>query len=250
VKPIRVIRTAFAVLLAASSLAIAGAGNAPVASAATSCASGQHPDDITLQANVTEVKYREYYYSGGSLSYSTKYTILSSVPAGKVTVTFCVGKSGTAWAVLAYRQLIEYAYYNMDSSFHFGSAVHPGLALKLYKPEAKGLTVEPTMCVGGGGALELLKAVLNLPIPGVPYAISLAQAVGGALIPSGTAKCQAFDDESMPFSFTSAGYTSVATMSRTYQIKTPVNVFDCASISGSVQCFDVDEFRWKVTDAS
>ena len=241
------VRVSTAALLAASCLSLSGsAGGVRNASAVTSCS--VHPDDITLQARLTEYKYREY-FSGGGVTFSPKKTILSSVPAGRITATFCVGKSGTAWTVQTYRQLIEYAYYSMDSSLHLLNG-GPGYTIKLARPNPTSLTVEPVRCLGSGGALELAKFVTGLPLPGVSYPLSVLQWVVGNAIPAGSTSCQAFADETVPFSFNSAGYSTASTISRTYYIKDRYTLNECASITGTTTCYDVDQLTWQVTDVS
>ena len=226
-------------LLAGTTLAVTGPGAAltqPVA--ALSCPSGQVQADVTLLARTTLIIYNETYYGGGLPTFSPRQTLLSAVPSGKATFTFCTGKSGTTWTVRK-ADLTETGYYHIDSNLHSSGL---GFALKGAKVNTTSLVVEPTVC--NSSSLDLVKEVLGLPVPGIDYVLTLGGWIVGHVLPADTTNCRA-SDITVPIHFNSVGNTSVSDFAANYVEKDQYKTGYCATPPNL--CYHDFEYRWKVT---
>ena len=230
-----------AALLAGTTLAITGPGAAlPQKAAALTCPSGQVQADVTLLAKTTMVMYQERYFGGGSPTFGPTTTMLSAVPSGKVTFTFCTGKSGSTWTIRK-ADLTATGYYRLDSNLNSSGGI--GFALKGARVDTTSLIAEPTVC-SNSGTLAFLKEIVGLPLPGVSYAFSIGQWLVGHAIPGDTTDCRS-TDITVPIHFNSVGNTTVSNFSANYVDKDQFKTGSCATPPNL--CYNDTEYRWSVT---
>jgi hypothetical protein len=232
-------------ILAGTALAFTGAGPRTIPSAAGAvCPVGQNQAFVTLHSRLTWLHYRETYLGGGITSISGRQTILNGVAAGRITYTFCVGFSSvTGWTIRRAPDVIEYAYYGMDSGLHVTRGT--AFALRAAVVNSKSLTVEPTRCRSWAGGLEFAKFILSLPLPGLHYAVAVGKYLLGAAIPAGSTSCQAFASATVRISFNRLnGNTTAVARSATYYHTVQIKTGNC--VTPPIMCWDVDEYRWSI----